>query len=423
VAACCTRALFFGEEVDQPGFEAGDGAVVLCAACAGTCAGFRASGASGVPAPVRPRGAASPFECGCASLGACLFESRLGEAMGSDATRALLRKRRVEGSPRRQKMRQRIAGYLAGAERQHAPGAIEQARHALPMADLLAAVPPGVMGDADAFAEALLRAVLRWFKKEFFAWVDTLPCPTCGGPTAHAPGGGAPTEEDMRHGARRVEIHACTADACEGAARFPRYNDPVKLLETRRGRCGEWANCFTLIAAALGYDARICYDWTDHVWTEVWLSGPPSGAGLGAVSGRWVHMDSCENAFDRPRMYEKGWGKRLSYVVAVSPDFGAVDVSRRYVLNYADTLTRRTECSEADLHSICVELQEAARHRLVGAHDERRAEEVAQRHRADTASLDADHAGALTGAAAEEGGEQARQSGSLAWRAARGELG
>ena len=79
-----------------------------------------------------------------------------------------------------------------------------------------------------------------------------------------------------------------------------RYNDPARLLRTRRGRCGEWANCFALVANALGFCCRWVLDVTDHVWCEVWLP----------QMGRWVHADPCEAAFDTPLMYERGWRKK-----------------------------------------------------------------------------------------------------------------
>ena len=68
--------------------------------------------------------------------------------------------------------------------------------------------------------------------------------------------------------------------------RFPRYNHPGKLLETRRGRCGEWANCFVLCARAVGFDARWVLDVTDHVWAEVWIE----------QRQQWLHCDPCEQA-------------------------------------------------------------------------------------------------------------------------------
>lgn len=66
--------------------------------------------------------------------------------------------------------------------------------------------------------------------------------------------------------------------------RFPRYNNAAKLLETRKGRCGEWANCFGLCCRAAGLDMQYVIDWADHVWVEYFSDGMT----------RWVHMDPCE---------------------------------------------------------------------------------------------------------------------------------
>lgn len=60
---------------------------------------------------------------------------------------------------------------------------------------------------------------------------------------------------------------------------------------------------------------------------------------------RWVHLDPCENAFDAPKMYERGWGKKLTYIIAFSTK-EVVDVTPRYLVNHIGNKWRRTEVPE-----------------------------------------------------------------------------
>uniref|UniRef100_A0A8D3DJ86 Peptide-N(4)-(N-acetyl-beta-glucosaminyl)asparagine amidase n=1 Tax=Scophthalmus maximus TaxID=52904 RepID=A0A8D3DJ86_SCOMX len=187
--------------------------------------------------------------------------------------------------------------------------------------------------------EFLVLELLRWFKHDFFSWVNSLPCSRCGGSTQNG-NSLSPSTDDLRWGGQRVENHYC--QGCRLSTRFPRYNNPEKLLETRRGRCGEWANCFTLCCRALGLEARYIWCSTDHVWTEIYS----------VAQHRWLHCDSCENVCDKPLLYEVGWGKKLAYVLAFSKD-QVVDVTWRYSCKHPEVLSRRTSVQEAWLlHTI-----------------------------------------------------------------------
>ncbi|KAL0485085.1 peptide-N4-(N-acetyl-beta-glucosaminyl)asparagine amidase [Acrasis kona] len=163
--------------------------------------------------------------------------------------------------------------------------------------------------------EHIIKQLLTWYKNTFFKWTNNPPCAICKSGDTKIVGGVAPTPFEQQGLAGMVELYQCSS--CGGSTRFPRYNHAGRLLETRNGRCGEWAQCFTLMCVAMGYEARFVNDWTDHVWTEVYLNG------------RWQHADSCEDALDAPMMYEGGWGKKLSFVVATSNE-EIVDVTRRY---------------------------------------------------------------------------------------------
>ncbi|XP_060637885.2 peptide-N(4)-(N-acetyl-beta-glucosaminyl)asparagine amidase [Anolis sagrei] len=243
----------------------------------------------------------------------------------------------------------------------------------------------------------LLLELLNWFKCDFFEWVNNLPCSKCGGPT-ESKDNLIPNEDDLRWDASRVENHFC--NQCQFSNRFPRYNNPEKLLETRRGRCGEWANCFTLCCRAVGFEARYVWDATDHVWTEVYSSSQQ----------RWLHCDPCENVCDKPLLYEIGWSKKLSYIIAFSKD-EVVDVSWRYSCKHEELLSRRTQVSEAVLRETINNLNKVRQQSL----SEGRRRELLERIIVELVEF----ISPKTPKPGELGG---RISGSTAWRIARGEI-
>ncbi|CAD6189724.1 unnamed protein product [Caenorhabditis auriculariae] len=250
---------------------------------------------------------------------------------------------------------------------------------------------------------ALAKELLSWFKNDFFTWCDSPIC-SCGEQTPKDKGmDGRPTTEELRLGANRVEVYECPK--CSAEVRYPRYNDPAKLLETKKGRCGEWANCFTLIAAAMGFDVRLILDTTDHVWTELWIEDEK----------RWVHCDPCENIIDCPLIYEKGWGKKLQYVIGYGIDH-IYDVTWRYVVDSRKTFDLRRDVRPETFSSFLTKLN--AR-QLSNITAERKKEVITRRMYDLVEMVSAESSKRQADNKAYSG----RTTGDEAWRRSRGEMG
>lgn len=153
------------------------------------------------------------------------------------------------------------------------------------------------------YQDALVQALAKWAKRDFLKWADPVKCSSCGGSTEGI-AAGTPTPEERSHGAGRVELYRCTNETapCRGTiTRFPRYSSLEKLLQTRTGRCGEFAAIFMLLLRALNLRARYIWNSEDHVWNEYYSDDLQ----------RWAHVDSCEGARDKNLLYDRGWGKKL----------------------------------------------------------------------------------------------------------------
>ena len=138
-----------------------------------------------------------------------------------------------------------------------------------------------------------------------------------------------PSDIELKGKASRTELYQC--HKCSNFTRFPRFNSAFDIIQSQRGRCGEYSLLLYRFLRALNHDARWVVDWADHVWAEVLIGNgttqenPKAGTATTNAKGdsiqtpsadRWVHLDPCEAAVDNPLLYES-WGKKQTYIVAL----------------------------------------------------------------------------------------------------------
>lgn len=184
--------------------------------------------------------------------------------------------------------------------------------------------------------DLLLIELTKWFNEEFFEWVNTIPCKVCGKDDY-------PQKNQRFENGNRVEVGFC----CGVETKFTRFNDIADLLVSRKGRCGEFANCFTFVCRALDYKARWVTSQFDHVWTEVYSDNQK----------RWIHVDPSDNVIDAPLMYQHGWKRKVDYVFAFSRE-DIQDVTWRYSSNHKGTKTLRLKCSEDELSKTIIQIRQ-----------------------------------------------------------------
>ena len=267
--------------------------------------------------------------------------------------------------------------------------------------------PPG------STSEVYVKMLLKWFKKEFFSWCNKPKCPTCGQNDKNykvLSYRDKPNEEEKKFLAYRTERYFC--NNCNKEVRFVRYNKTIKLLETRTGRCSEWSNLFGGILYTCGFKTRLINNFEDHVWNEFYNE----------EEKRWIHIDSCEEAYDTPLVYEQGWGRVMTFILGMSDD-GLVEVTPRYVKDWKIVNERRSEKMIIKLQKIMEDVNRKMENG-VSVEEKKKREE---RRKSEIESFENKIRLALSGEKNEndkvnDSEKLAKQSGSLEWRKKRGEI-
>ena len=264
---------------------------------------------------------------------------------------------------------------------------------------------------ANSTSEQYVKILLKWYKKEFFTWCSKPKCQGCGQNDKNLVClnyRDTPNEEEKKFWAYRTERYMC--NNCKKEVRFPRYNKTIKLLETRTGRCSEWSCLFGGILYTCGFKTRLINNFEDHVWNEFYNE----------EEKRWIHIDSCEEAYDTPLLYEQGWGRVMTFILGLSDD-GLVEVTPRYVKDWKIVNERRSEKMIIKLQTIMDEVNKKMEAGIIEEEKKNREE----RRKNEIDSFETKIKLALYGEGNNEKVSDAeklgRQSGSLEWRKNRGE--
>lgn len=217
-----------------------------------------------------------------------------------------------------------IAGMANSTARYKQAADLDKALDAIDLAKIYSGVDKREIEDTESsrgYEDHVVVELLHYFKHDFFKWVTTPECPRCH-TSSHIEHVGviAPPAYNPQE-ISRIEQYTCRK--CKRSVEFARINNPVSLLETRSGRCGEWVNCFLLILkAVLGTEARVRYVWNaeDHVWCEYYST----------KLKRWIHLDPCEGVYDEPSLYAQNWGKKMSWCIGASDEY-IIDLSEKYI--------------------------------------------------------------------------------------------
>ena len=128
---------------------------------------------------------------------------------------------------------------------------------------------------------------------------------------------------------------------------------------------------------------------------------------------RWIHVDSCEEAYDTPLVYEQGWGRVMTFIVASSEE-EIVDVTPRYVKDWCVIKERRSEVMENNLKAVIRNWNNNLANKL----NEEEKKKLEERRKYENEEL----GNKTNNCIIKEEEKMPRQSGSLQWRKDRGEI-